>query len=59
MPSETTIGLDKPAAAELRQAAREMAAQQHATLTMSQVVRQLVQAWRQLSATGSVPSKAD
>ena len=34
-------------AAELRQAAREMAAQQHTNLTMSQVIRQLVHTWRQ------------
>ena len=53
MPSETNVGMDKAAAADLRQAAREMAAQQHASLSMSQVVKQLVRAWRQLTADGA------
>lgn len=45
--TETTVGLTKQAAEELRQAKRELAAQQQQTLTMSDVVRYLVQSWRQ------------
>jgi hypothetical protein len=52
MPSMTTVGMDKLAAAELRQARRDMSAQAHRDLTVSEVVRALVAAWRQLSANG-------
>jgi hypothetical protein len=46
VPSETSIGINHAAAKELRLARLDMSAAERRQLTMSEVVRQLVQAWR-------------
>ena len=56
MDNRTTVSLDKPTAADLRQARREMSAAERRTLTTSEVLRRLLDSWRQITAGGRAVS---